>query len=82
MPIHKEQQIIAAAMEHGASLAGIARVAYVRESPSHLAFVRMGDYTGVGTPRDDNHRQTSQDVSPAWPEEAKFLVVVGVLSLE
>lgn len=78
MPIHKEQQIIAAAKEHGASLAGIARVADVRESPSHLAFVCMGDYTGVGTPRDDNHRQTPQEVSPAWPEEAKSLVVVAL----
>ncbi|MFP4035783.1 MAG: hypothetical protein ACLFT5_09800 [Desulfovermiculus sp.] len=48
MPIHKEQRIIAAAKEHGASLAGIARVANDRESPSLLAFVRMGDYTGAG----------------------------------
>ncbi len=71
------EQILEVAKHHGASLAGIANVNDVRNSPSHTAFDHMGDYTGVGTPQ-EGQKASSSDQIPAWPEEAKSVVVVAL----
>ncbi|MDZ7759590.1 MAG: hypothetical protein U5L00_04980 [Desulfovermiculus sp.] len=71
------QHILDAAKDHGASLAGIARVSDVRNSPGHQAFDRMGDYTGVGTPQEGQEAPSSHEI-PGWPEQARSVIVVAL----
>ncbi len=78
MQAHNQaQDILQAAKRHGATLAGIARTEQVRTSPSHLAFDRMGEFTGIGSPQDPNFTAGHQEIKD-WPAEAKSLLVVAL----
>jgi epoxyqueuosine reductase len=69
------RQIVAKAKSLGASLAGVASVDLLKQSPSHLLAPQMEQYTGVGV------RETTKGGKPgevAWPERAKSAVVIAV----
>jgi epoxyqueuosine reductase len=68
------KDIIAQAKAFGADLAGIARVADLKDSPSHWLSEIMPDFEGVGThPSDRQKRGIVQ-----WPEGAKSAIVIAV----
>lgn len=70
------KQIIEIAIGNGATLAGIASVEALRSSPSHLMYLKMGDYTGVGTVRGDDALPHSQLFD--WPDSARSVLVIGL----
>lgn len=68
------KRVIEKAMDYGACLAGIADVAHLRKSPSHMIYGRLDDYSGVGT-------RPSVDAVPgvlAWPAGVKSVIVIAV----
>lgn len=68
------EKIIAQAKDFGADLAGIARVADLKDSPSHWLSKIMPDFEGVGThPSDHKKRGIVQ-----WPEGAKSAIVIAI----
>ncbi|MBI9093204.1 MAG: epoxyqueuosine reductase [Desulfobacterium sp.] len=70
----KGENIIAQARGFGADIAGIARVADLKDSPSHWFSEIMPDFEGVGThPSDRKKRGIVQ-----WPKGAKSAIVIGV----
>ena len=66
--------IVAAALECGADLAGVAAVADLRRSPSHLVSERLPDYEGTGTVDAGGGRRGLV----TWPEWARSAVVLAV----
>jgi epoxyqueuosine reductase len=69
-------QIIKIAIRNGATLAGISSVKALKQSPSHMIYTQIEDYTGVGTIKDDN--KLSNDKLFNWPDTAKSLLVIGL----
>lgn len=68
------EKIIAQAKVFGADLAGIARVADLKDSPSHWFSGIMPEFKGVGThPSDRKKRGIVQ-----WPEGAMSAVVIAI----
>lgn len=68
-------RIIKKAKSLGASLAGIAGVELLKQSPSHLIYPNMEQNTGVGT------REAVDGIKPgevAWPTGARSAVVIAV----
>ena len=43
------KRVIETAMENGGTLAGIASMEAVRVSASHRIYIKMGNYSGIGT---------------------------------
>ena len=68
-------RIIRAALNNGASLAGIANVQALRKSPSHLLYTKMGDYRGIGTLNTDH---TTEKKLFNWPDSARSILVIGL----
>lgn len=67
--------IIDAAIANGASCAGIADMAAVRTSASHVNYTKMDEYTGVGTVKEQD---LVQDQLFNWPEAARSVLVIGL----
>lgn len=70
------KRIIDAAIESGATLAGIAGMEALKVSASHAIYTRMGDYSGVGTVKDEEHRQNNRLFD--WPDTVRSVLVVGL----
>ena len=71
-------QIVEKATEFGASLAGIADVEEVKNSPSHLVYGKLDEYKTVGN-------KTIGETNPwevVWTEDAKSVIVIAVLHPE
>ena len=54
------KRIIDAAIENGATLAGIAGMKALKVSASHTVYMNMGDYSGIGAVKDEGVIQSSQ----------------------
>lgn len=67
-------EILAQARECGADLAGLARVADVRRSPSHVIAPRLDTYQGVGA-KPSSGRQPGEVL---WPERARSVLVIAL----
>ncbi len=67
-------KIVARAKEFGADLAGIARVAELRGSPSHLISEKMPHFAGTGTKDVEGRRPGQVD----WPDGARIAVVLAL----
>lgn len=68
------KSVIEKALDFGACLAGIADVADLRKSPSHVIYGKLDAYSGVGT-------RPSDDALPgvlAWPAGVKSVIVIAV----
>lgn len=70
------KQIIETAIENGATLAGIASMEALKSSSSHLIYTKMGDYSGIGTVKDDDTFPDDQLFN--WPNSAKSVLVIGL----
>jgi epoxyqueuosine reductase len=70
------KQIIDAALENGATLAGIADMAALKSSPSHWIYPKMGDYAGVGTVKDGETLPPDQLFN--WPDSVKSVLVIAL----
>jgi epoxyqueuosine reductase len=70
------KRIIETAMEKGATLAGIASTEALKVSASHTIYTKMGDYTGVGTVKDDDALPDDQLFT--WPDSACSVLVIGL----
>ncbi|MCF7929574.1 MAG: hypothetical protein K9L68_12490 [Spirochaetales bacterium] len=70
-----EKHIIETAMKNGATLAGIASMEAIKKSASHTIYTKMGDYTGVGTPEDENLQEYQLFT---WPDSVKSVLVIGL----
>ena len=68
-------EIIEKAKEFGASLAGIADVEEVKNSPSHPIYGKLDEYTTVGNIR----RGVTNPWNVVWPEHAKSVIVIAVV---
>ena len=71
-------QIVKKATEFGASLAGIADVEEVKNSPSHFIYGKLDEYKTVGN-------KEAGEIRPrevVWPENAKSVIVIAVLHRE
>jgi epoxyqueuosine reductase len=68
-------QIVEKAKEFGASLAGIANVEEVKNSPSHFIYGKLDPYTTVGSIR----RGETNPWNVVWPENAKSVIVIAVV---
>ena len=74
-PSNISEQIIAKAKSLGASLAGIADAAFLKQSPSHSIYPKMEHNLAVGS------RETAEGIElgqVAWPANAKAVVVIAV----
>jgi len=67
--------IIKKAKEFGASLAGVANVEEVKNSPSHLIYGKLDEYKTVGNIR----RGETHPWKVVWPENAKSIIVIAVV---
>jgi epoxyqueuosine reductase len=68
-------RIVEKAKSLGASLAGVASVDLLKQSPSHQIYPKMEHNAGVGS------RESAQGIRPgevAWPNDAKSAVVIAV----
>ena len=70
------KQIIETAIKNGATLAGIANVKALKTSASHLIYTQLGNYSGVGTIKDDDTLTADQLFN--WPETARSILVIGL----
>lgn len=70
-----EKQVIEAAIENGATLAGIASMESLRVSASHRVYEKMGDYNGIGTVSDPS---LPADPLFNWPDTVKSALVIGL----
>jgi epoxyqueuosine reductase len=70
------KHIIDIAIEQGATLPGIADMASLKVSPSHMIYRKMGDYSGVGTVNDDDGFMNDRLFN--WPDAAKSILVIGL----
>lgn len=68
-------RIIETAMENGATLAGIASMEAIKVSASHTIYIKMGDYAGVGTVKDD---ALPGNQLFTWPDSVKSVLVIGL----
>ncbi len=71
-----EKRIIETAMENGATLAGIASMEALKVSASHTMYIKMGDYAGIGTVRDDDAFPYNQLFT--WPDSVCSVLVIGL----
>lgn len=72
---HITQHIVKKAKGFGASLAGVANVEEVKNSPSHLIYGKLDEYKTVGS-------KEAGEIRPrevVWPENAKSVIVIAVL---
>jgi len=70
-----EKRIIDAAIENGATLAGIASMEALKRSASHTLYPNMGDYSGVGTVKDKDVEQDKRLFK--WPDSVRSVLVIG-----
>ena len=70
------KKIIAAAMDSGASVAGIASMEALKSSSSHLIYTKLGNYEGIGTVGHDDPLANRQRFN--WPGSAKSVLVIGL----
>jgi epoxyqueuosine reductase len=68
--------IIDAAIDNGATLAGIAGMEALVMSASHTIYRKMGDYSGVGTVKDGDARRNDSMFS--GPDAAGSVLVIGL----
>ena len=68
------RDIINKAVSFGASLAGIANIEDLKQSPSHTISEKLEDFTGVGT-KQVAGRKNGEVV---WPEDAESAVVIAI----
>ena len=68
--------IIDAAIENGATLAGIASMEALKVSASHTIYPRMGDYSGIGTVKDEDDLQNNQMFN--WPDTVRSVLIIGL----
>jgi epoxyqueuosine reductase len=68
--------IVDAATENGASLAGIASMKALKVSASHTIYMHMGDYSGVGTIKDEDVLRNKPLF--CWPDSARSVLVIGL----
>ncbi|MCG8633418.1 MAG: epoxyqueuosine reductase [Desulfobacterales bacterium] len=69
------REIIAKAIEFGASLAGIVNIDELKFSPSHTIYGKMPDYSGVGTVDVEGKEKQGQ---VQWDNRARSAVVIAV----
>lgn len=69
------KHIIEAALENGATLAGIASMDALKVSASHTIYQKMGDYSGVGTVKED---ALPNDPLFTWPDTVRSVLVIGL----
>jgi len=69
-------RIIDAAIENGATLAGIASMKELRVSASHAIYRHMGDYSGIGTVKDSDVEQNKRLFK--WPDSVSSVLVIGL----
>jgi epoxyqueuosine reductase len=69
------KRIIETAMENGATLAGIASMEAIKVSASHTIYIKMGDYAGIGTVKDDALQENQLFT---WPDSVKSVLVIGL----
>ena len=70
------KRIIDAALENGATHAGIASMQALRVSASHAIYTDMGDYSGIGTVKDKDGQQSQRLFE--WPDSVKSVLVIGL----
>ncbi len=68
------QKIVEKAKEFGADLAGIAKVADLKKSPSHLISERMPEFDNIAAKKVEGRKQGVVD----WPENARSAVVIAI----
>lgn len=68
------QAIVQAALERGADLAGVARIADLRASPSHRILGLLDEYSGTGTKLVPGRARGQID----WPENARSVIVIAL----
>ncbi len=68
------EEIIQKAKEFGADLVGIARVAEIQGSPSHLISEKMPEFDNVAVKEVDGRRHGQVD----WPVDAKSAIVIAI----
>jgi epoxyqueuosine reductase len=69
------KRVIETAIENGATLAGIASMEALKVSASHTIYNKMGDYSGVGTVKDD---ALPGNQLFTWPDSARSVLVIGL----
>jgi len=67
-------QIINKALEFGASLAGIANIAKLKNSPSHILSEKIPEFLSAGTKQVDGRKKEAI----SWPDTAKSAVIIAV----
>lgn len=86
MPI--EKRIVEAAIENGATLAGIASMDALKRSASHRIYTSLQDCSGINPAKDveglpdnefitDEHGLQGKEIS-TWPESVKSVLVIGL----
>ncbi|MBC8207757.1 MAG: epoxyqueuosine reductase [Desulfobulbaceae bacterium] len=70
------KQLVGIAIRNGASLAGIADMETIKNSPSHLIYTKLGRYEGKATVKSDHNLPDSQLFN--WPDSAKSALVIGL----
>jgi epoxyqueuosine reductase len=68
--------IIDAATENGATLAGIASMEAIKISASHKVYKKMGDYSGIGTVKDEDVLRNNRLFN--WPDTVRSVLVIGL----
>jgi epoxyqueuosine reductase len=68
--------IVDAAIENGATLAGIASMQALKVSGSHTIYPKLGDYAGIGTVQGDDVPANSPLFD--WPDSVRSVLVVGL----
>lgn len=74
------KKIIEAAMDRGASVAGITSMEALKSSSSHLIYSKMAHYEGIGTCRHDD--PLAKEHLFKWPDSAKSVLVIGLFHPE
>ena len=69
------KRITKIALDNGATIAGIADMQAVKNSASHKIYTKMGDYTGVGTVKDNVSLNKKLF---CWPDTIKSVLVIGL----
>ena len=71
-----ETRVIDTAIESGATFAGIASMEALKVSASHTIYPQMGDYSGVGSVKDEDMLQNNRIFN--WPDTVKSVLVIGL----
>ncbi len=69
------KQITSIALSNGASLAGIASVEALRESPAHVIYPQMPNFSGIGTVKEGS---LAKEDFFKWPTAAKSALVIAL----